>query len=121
MSARDRSEYLEFGPVNVIRPGAKFDSLYESDLDDAGISLEVAAKLPTPLLVIDLKNVKFIGSAFLGRCVQIRKYLDGRPGGRFAICGLNTFARAAVTVAALDKVLDVYENCDEAVGALGGN
>ena len=118
MNARGRSEYLEFGLVSVIRPGVEFDSLYESDLADAGISVEMAAKLPAPLLVVDLRNVKFIGSAFLGSCVLISKHLESKPGGRFAICGLNTFARAAVTVAKLDRVLDVYGSCDEAVAAL---
>lgn len=121
MSARDQSEYLEFGPVKVIRPGPKFDSLYESDLEDAGISVEVAEGLSSPRLVIDLQNVKFIGSAFLGRCVLIRKHLRGKPGGRFAVSGMNKFIRAAVTVAKLDQVLEVYDSVEQAVAALGSD
>ncbi|MEY3458048.1 MAG: hypothetical protein RL215_1205 [Planctomycetota bacterium] len=119
MSASQQSEILEFGPVTVLRPGANFASLYENDLDDAGVRVELAAALPSPRLVVDLRHVRFIGSAFLGRCVAIHKLLQTRPGGRFAICGLNAYAGTAVTVAKLDQVLELYGSSEEAVAALG--
>ncbi|MFM7056292.1 MAG: STAS domain-containing protein [Planctomycetota bacterium] len=104
--------------MTILRPGQNFASLFENDLDDAGIHPEFAARLASPRLVLDLRHVRFIGSAFLGRCVAIHKILSQRPGGRLALCELNAFARAAVTVASLDEVLAVYDSCEEAVVAL---
>jgi anti-anti-sigma regulatory factor len=118
MNASQPSEILQDGSVTIIRPGENFSSLFENDLEDAGIRLDFAAQLPSPQLILDLRHVRFIGSAFLGRCVAISKLLGQRPGGRLALCELNAFARAAITVAALDQVLEVYDSCDEAVVAL---
>ncbi|MEY3174960.1 MAG: hypothetical protein RLZZ436_2874 [Planctomycetota bacterium] len=118
MSAAQPPEILLDGPVTVIRPGANFSSLFENDLDDAGIRVEFAAQLQSPRLLLDLRHVRFVGSAFLGRCVAICKVLSQRPEGQLALCELNSFARAAVSVTALDQVLRVYDSYEEAVAAL---
>ncbi|MFM7039499.1 MAG: STAS domain-containing protein [Planctomycetaceae bacterium] len=118
MSVSQPSEILQDGPVTILRPGPNFASLFENDLDDAGIRTDFAAELPSPRLVLDLRHVRFIGSAFLGRCIAISKLLRQRQGGKLALCELNPFARAAVSVASLDEVLPVYDSCEEAVVAL---
>jgi anti-anti-sigma regulatory factor len=118
MSASQPSEILQDGLVTILRPGENFASLFENDLDDAGIRLDFAAQLQSPRLVFDLRHVRFIGSAFLGRCVAISKLLGQRPGGKLALCELNPFAKAAVSVASLDEVLRVYDSCEQALVAL---
>lgn len=118
MNASQPSEILQDGSITIIRPGENFSSLFENDLEDAGIRIDFAAQLQAPRLILDLRHVRFIGSAFLGRCVAISRLLGQRPGGRLALCELNAFATAAITVAALDQVLEVYGSCEEAIVAL---
>jgi anti-anti-sigma factor len=118
MSVNQPSEILQDGAVTILRPGQNFASLFENDLDDAGIRLDFAAQLPSPRLVLDLRHVRFIGSAFLGRCVAICKLLGQQQGGKLALCELNPFAKAAVAVASLNEILPVYHSCEEAVAAL---
>jgi len=117
MNASQPFEILRDGSVTIIRPGENFSSLFENDLEEAGIRLDLAAQLQSPRLILDLRHVRFIGSAFLGRCVAISKLLTQRQEGRLALCELNAFARAAITVASLDQVLEVYDSCEEAVVA----
>jgi len=118
MNTSQPFEILREGAVTILRPGQNFASLFENDLDAAGISLDLVARLPLPRLVLDLRHVRFIGSAFLGRCVAMNKALAQRPEGSLALCELNSFARAAITVASLHEVLAVYDSCEEAVVAL---
>ena len=71
--------------------------------------------------MIDLRQVKFIGSAFLGFMVTLHKTLIARESGRFALCGLNTFCQAAVSVAKLQDRFEIYETVDNAVQALSAD
>ncbi|MFM8478841.1 MAG: hypothetical protein ACKOEO_23900 [Planctomycetaceae bacterium] len=118
MNASQPSEILQEGSVTIIRPGQNFSSLFENDLEDAGIRVDFAAQLQSPRLILDLRHVRFIGSAFLGRCVTLSRLLGQRPGGRLGLCELNAFARAAISAAALGQVLEVFDSCEEAVVAL---
>jgi len=48
--------------------------------------------------------MKYIGSAFPGLMVTVYKTITARESGRFALCGLNTFCHAAVSVSASDSI-----------------
>jgi len=103
--------------VTILRPGEQFASLFENDLDDAGLSVESARTLEPPLLVLDLVNVRFIGSAFLGRCVLLQKALRARQG-ELALCGLNRFGSTAFSIAGLDQVIPLFATCEQATASL---
>ncbi len=82
---------------------------------------ELAETVNPPRIVIDLQNVKFVGSAFLGRMVTIHKILIALESGRFAICGLNSFCRAAISATKLDTLFELFENVEAAVQALSSD
>lgn len=103
--------------VTVICPGTDFSNLYESLIDHLGITPQFLEELNPPKLLIDMRNVKFIGSAFLGRMVFVHKTLSSRESGRVALCGLNSFCRAAISVSKLDTVLDMYPTVEEGLAA----
>ena len=105
------------GQITVLRPGEEFASLFENDLDAAGLTTDLARTIDPPLLVIDLVNVRFIGSAFLGRCVLLQKTLRARQGG-LALCHLNSFGSTALSVAGLDQVIPLYATIEEATSRL---
>lgn len=106
--------------VTVICPGTDFSNLYESLIDHLGMSPQFLEELSPPKLLIDMRNVKFIGSAFLGRMVFVHKTLTARETGRVAMCGLNSFCRAALSVSKLDTVLEVFPTVEDGVASLQG-
>lgn len=118
MTAVNPPEVSVIRSVTVICPGADFSNLYESLIDQLGISPQFLDELNPPKLLIDMRHVKFVGSAFLGRMVFVHKTLSAREAGRFGMCGLNSFCRAALSVSKLDSVLDVFPAVEEGVAAL---
>jgi len=112
------SEIQTVEGVTVIRPREEYSSLFENLLDEAGLTVAFIDSVGSTKFVIDLRNVRFVGSAFLGRCILLQKTLKAREGGSLALCGMNTFTRAAMSLAALDKVIAVFECSDEAVRAV---
>jgi anti-anti-sigma factor len=104
--------------VTILLIREEFSSLFENLLDDAGLTLTLVNSLTTPKLVIDLRHVRFIGSAFLGRCIVLQKALTSRAGGQLALCNMNSFTRTALSLAALDKVIPVFDSAELAIQAL---
>lgn len=47
--------------------------------------------------------------------------MNDRESGRFAICGLISFCRAAISVSKLDTLLEIFENADDAAQAIAGS
>ena len=117
MTAVNPPEVSVIKSVTVISPGSDFSNLYESLIDQLGISLQFLEELNPPKLLIDMKDVKFVGSAFLGRMVFVHKTLAAREAGRVALCGLNSFCRAALSVSKLDNVLEMFPTVEEGLAA----
>ena len=115
MSAVDPPEVSVIKSVTVISLGSDFSNLYESLIDQLGLSPQFLEELNPPKLLIDMKHVKFVGSAFLGRMVFVHKTLSARDAGRVAMCGLNSFCRAALSVSRLDTLLEVFPTVDDGV------
>ena len=105
--------------VTEISLGTDFSNLYESLIDQLGMSPKFLEELNPPKLLIDMKHVKFVGSAFLGRMVFVHKTLTARESGRVAMCGLNSFCRAALSVSKLDSVLEVFPTVEDGLNAFG--
>ena len=103
--------------VTVICPGPDFSNLYESLIDQLGMSPEFLEQLNPPKLLINMQHVKFVGSAFLGRMVFVHKTLTAREAGRVAMFGMNSFCRAALSVSKLDSVLEVFPTLEDALAA----
>lgn len=118
MTAVNPPEMSVVNSVTVISPGTDFSNLYESLIDQLGMSPQFLEQLNPPKLLIDMKHVKFIGSAFLGRMVFVHKTLSARESGRVAMCGLNSFCRAALSVSKLDSVLEVFPTVEDGLNAL---
>lgn len=105
--------------MTIICPCEQISNLYEAQLESVGLTTEFASLLSTPLLIVDLRNVKFIGSAFLGRMVAIQKELESRDNGRLALVEMSSFCRAALAVSKLDTVLEIYPTVEDALKAFG--
>jgi len=119
MSNSESSTVTTRGSVTIICPCEQISNLYEAQLESVGLTTEFASLLSTPLLIVDVRNVKFIGSAFLGRMVAIQKELESRDNGRLALVEMSSFCRAALAVSKLDTVLEIYPTVEDALKAFG--
>lgn len=100
--------------VFIVELGTEYSHLYESLLDGLTILPLLAESVDQPRLVIDMKNVKFIGSAVIGHFVTVSKKLAER-GGRLMLANTNQFCRAAVKLSNLDSMMPCVDSLDLAV------
>lgn len=119
MSNPESSSVSTRDSVTIVCPSEQISNLYEAQLESVGLTTQFAASITTPLLIVDLRNVKFIGSAFLGRMVAIQKELAQRDQGRLALVEMSSFCRAALAVSKLDTVLEIYPTVADALKAFG--
>ena len=113
------AEISKQGDVTVVTLGTEYENLNEDVLDGVqGVILDVTRTADPPLVVIDLSNTIFFGSAFLALLFRGWHRIGEREGGRFAISGLTPDCAEVLSVTHLDQLWDVYPSRDEAVNAL---
>ena len=61
-----------------IRLGENFASLYQSMLESLTFFQQLAESVTPPCLIVNLRHVKFIGSAFLGLIFTVYKTTASR-------------------------------------------
>jgi anti-sigma B factor antagonist len=117
-NARGPSVTCEEG-VTVVTLGPEYENLEETELDTLkGALLEVAEKADPPLVVLDLSQLRFFGSALIEALFRAWNHLKARPGGRMSLCGLTSYCREVVEITHLDQLWSVFETRAEAVHAL---
>lgn len=104
--------------VTVVQLGSDFDSLYESELMRLQPVRDLADTASPPVMLIDLSNTKYFGSAFIGFLIAMANRLKERGGGRLGLCGLAPFARMALEKTRSDTILTLFENRDDGVADL---
>ena len=114
-------EILNQQSVTIIRLGEDYASSFGNLLEDLAFIQQLAQSVTPPRLVVDLTNVKFIGSAFIGFMVTVYKTITSRESGRFALCGLNSFCQSAISISKLQDRFEIFETVDEAVQAFSAD
>ena len=110
-------EVLRQNSVTIIRLGEDYASLYENMLENLSFIQQLAQSATPPYIVVDLRHVKFIGSACLGLMVTTYKTTTARESGRFALCGLNTFCQTAISISKLENLIEIFDTAEDAVRA----
>jgi len=109
------------GDIAVITPAPEVESMPETLINQAAeIVLTPLRKNPPAGLVIDLSKVKFFGSVFISfllKCHMLAK----RHGTEVVLAGCSPRARELLHLTALDTLWALYDNLDEALGALGSD
>lgn len=105
--------------VTVVSLGPEYENLDEAILDELRKSILAAADdADPPLMVLDLSHTQFFGSSFLEVLLQACNRLTERDGGRFAISGLTKYCAEVISITHLDRVWEIYDDVDTAVGEL---
>lgn len=82
--------------VYVIELGEEFASLYENKLDQLQLLPMLAKSVSPARMVVDMSHVKFIGSALIGKFVDVSKTLAARNGS-FGLLNANEYCRTVIT------------------------
>jgi anti-sigma B factor antagonist len=70
----------------------------------------------TPLVVVNLSQVRYIDSSGVASLVEGLK-ASRDLGSRFILCGLSTSAREVLQLSRLIKVFEVYDNEEQAMAS----
>lgn len=105
--------------VTVIQLGTEYENLNESSMEGLGESLmHLAENADPPLIVLDLSQTKFFGSAFIELMFRTWNQLNHREGGKFGLSGLSEYCREVVEVTHLDRLWSVHTTWEEAVKSM---
>jgi anti-anti-sigma factor len=107
--------------VTVVELDAEYDSFDMLRLQQVHDLLVALAQTVTPpRLVLDLRQTRFLGSAFLEMVFRAWKRLQERQGA-FALCCLQPYCAEVIKATRLDHLWPSYATREEAVRALAEN
>ncbi len=113
-SARVRVDWTRNGDVLIAKVAG---SIYSADFQDWKTKLDSGIGPEDRKLVVDFKDVRFLGSAGLRVLLLVARRFN-RAKHRFAICRLNHLVGQVVEVSGFDTFLSVYDSVDAAVAAV---
>ncbi|OAQ40815.1 hypothetical protein A5893_07725 [Pedobacter psychrophilus] len=103
------------GDITIIKLSLVEASLNESDEFKAFIYDNCADV--SPKMVIDLNNVLYMDSSFIGALVAgLKKVLSKK--GEIALANISNDVMALFEMTRLDKVFKIYDNTEEAIKSL---
>jgi anti-sigma B factor antagonist len=84
-----------------------------------GDDLDKLASKEKAMLIINFEHVDYISSAVLGRMVKVYKMV--RKGkGKVKLCGLKKNPLQVFKITRLDKMFEIYNDTEKAVGSFKG-
>jgi len=121
MSSSQTPEITKQDGVTILSLGPDFENLDERGLNDLKeVILDVANQAAPPLVVLDLSNTNFFGSAFIEILFLAWNRLNAREGGKFCISGLTPYCREVIEVTHLDRLWEICQTQEEGVNRLLG-
>jgi anti-sigma B factor antagonist len=116
--ARDDFRFEQHGEIVIIVPSPAFE------LMDPGLIAEAAEMIAEPLrgrvlplLLVDLSEVSYFGSAFLSLLLKCWNVAQAK-GGQLVLAGVQNRARELLHITSLDMVWPIYATRQEAIEAL---
>lgn len=104
--------------VTVITLGPAYENVDDAHIPDLQTDFfELVEEADPPLVVLNLKNTRFFGSAFIEVLFRVHNRLKDR-NGQFGICCLTRYCAEVIEITHLDRVWTVEETQAEAVAAV---
>lgn len=101
--------------ITIVRLGTEFSSIYESDLSRLGRLRDLAGSVDPAVIILDLTNARYFGSAFIGFLMAIAAKLNERDGGRLCLVNLTPFASVALETTRADAIMTIHANIEDAL------
>lgn len=103
--------------VVVVPANSVEDMRWETIEQAAEVVMAPLKDVATPMVVVDLTDVKYFGSVFLSLLLRCHKYVKMR-GGELVLCGPSAMAKELLGITALDTLWAIYDTRQEAMNAL---
>ena len=117
----DEFTFETHGDITVIVPSPALENMDPTLVTDASDLLaQPLRELDDPLVVIDLSQVPFFGSAFLSLLLKCWNVTTAK-GGQMVLCRVSERARELLHMTSLDMVWPIYADRREAFEALLSN
>ncbi|MBM4076278.1 MAG: STAS domain-containing protein [Planctomycetes bacterium] len=119
MSAASDDFRLEWhGNAMIVTPPPNVEQMPWDVIEEAAsIVMETLKTIETPMVVIDLSQVQYFGSAFLALLLRYHTAVKNRNGD-MVLAGPNKMVRELLKLTALDTLWAIYESRKEAVAAV---
>ena len=109
---------LRHDDITIIELGLNYDSLNGPIFEDVqAVMLEQAQNATPPLIVLDLADTVYMGSAFIETISRTWKRVNARSG-QLVLCCLTPFCAEVLRATRLDTLWKHYPTRDEAIAAL---
>ncbi|HZZ45637.1 MAG TPA: STAS domain-containing protein [Pseudonocardia sp.] len=117
MTAGVITEHESVGGSALVAVAGEVDMLTVDELRQALMAAE--ARSATEIVVLDLTEVSFLGSAGLVVLVDAAQRLAGRGGSLRLVVGAQRAVSRSLQASALDEVLTVCESLEQACQLMG--
>lgn len=90
----------------IVQLGPGYSHLQENILEHLAILPQLAESIEPRRLILDMREVKFMGSAFMGLLVHVSRKLTQRNGS-LALKNTNKFCQTVIQLAGLASIIPV--------------
>lgn len=106
------------GNCVVVIPATNVEDMRWETIEQAAeVVMSPLRNTNTPMVVVDLTDVKYFGSVFLSLLLRCHKFVKTR-GGELVLCGPSAMAKELLGITALDTLWAIYDTRQEALDAL---
>ena len=96
--------------VEIVVLGPALKQIDEMNVVNLGQQLvEIADRLPQPLLILDMSETEFFGSSFIEVLFRVWKKLSVKPMAHLGIAGLQPYCREVIAVTHLDTLWQIFD------------
>jgi len=95
----------------VFKPKGRMDMVGAREFET---SMNITLRNKKINILFDLTDVEYVSSSFL-RVIITTNRITREHDKEFAICNPNDFCKKVMELVRIDKVVNIYENTDEAI------
>ena len=106
--------------VLLVELGEEYSHLHEDMLQHLQVLPLLAESIEPARIVIDMRHVKFIGSALIGQMLAMSRKLTAR-GGSLGLVHANKFCETVINLARVSSMLPTYASHRDAMRQLAAN
>jgi len=119
MSPTDSFESEKNGSLVVFTFGSEFEAIDGSLVNEAEKNLlEAVNDDDCRTLLLDMRNTRFFGSAFIESLIRVWNRLKVRDGSSLRICNLQPYCEEVLTITHLNQIWGIHSTRQDAITAI---
>ncbi len=118
MNQSDTFQVETLGDVTVITLGTGYETIDGPLVKETENKLLKVVEDPTcRVLVLDMTDTRFFGSAFIESLIRVWNKIKGREGSSLSLCGLQPYCEEVLTVTHLNQIWGLFPSREAALTA----